>query len=88
MSETESAIEFPCFFPIKALGKSQPELDRIVAELISRHAPGVHASAVKTRASKSGKYTSVTVTIEATSRAQLDAIYIELTECPDIIMSL
>ncbi len=88
MSDTESVIEFPCSFPIKAVGKSHPELDATVVEIILRHASEIAEGAVHSRPSKGGKYTSVTVTIEATSRAQLDAIYMDLSQHPMIIMSL
>ena len=37
---------------------------------------------------ESGKYDAVTVTITATSKAQLDAIYLDLTASPDVIMAL
>ena len=88
MSEQESALKFPCQFPIKALGKAGPELDIRIVEIIRRHAPDFDAGAVTLKPSKSGKYTSVTVTIQATSKQQLDAIYQDLTDCPEVIMAL
>ena len=88
MSEAESLLEFPCQFAIKAMGKSSPDFDAIVVEIVRRHAGDIHEGAVSTRPSKAGTYTSVTVMIEATSRAQLDAIYQGLTDHPDILMAL
>ena len=88
MSKQESALKFPCQFPIKALGKAGPELDIRVVEIIRRHAPDFGAGAVTLKPSKGGKYTSVTVTIQATSKQQLDAIYQDLTDCPEVIMAL
>lgn len=86
--ETDSIIQFPCQFPIKAVGKSDPKLDILVVEIIRRHVPDLHEGAIKTRPSNGGKYTSVTVTVTATSRHQLDAIYQDLTNCPEVIMAL
>jgi putative lipoic acid-binding regulatory protein len=40
------------------------------------------------RPSKQGKYLSVTCTINATSRAQLDALYGELCNHPMVVMAL
>jgi putative lipoic acid-binding regulatory protein len=40
------------------------------------------------KASKHGKYLSVTCTINATSRAQLDALYRELCDHPMVVMVL
>ncbi len=88
MKTTPPAIEFPCLFPIKALGKTQPELDSIVVSIIRRHVADISEGAIKTCQSKGGKYTSVTVTIQAINQEQLDAIYRDLTACPQIIMSL
>lgn len=88
MHETESALQFPCRFPIKAVGKAEVELDLVVVEIVRRHVRDIHEGAVTRRASKGGKYTSVTVVINASSKAQLDEIYRELSACPDVIMAL
>ncbi|MGR9116764.1 MAG: YbeD family protein [Gammaproteobacteria bacterium] len=88
MSEQESALQFPCQFPIKAMGMSSVELDIHVVEIIRRHVDDIHESAITSKPSKGGKYTSVTVTITATSRQQLDAIYQDLTDSPLVLMAL
>lgn len=88
MSNTDSPIQFPCNFPIKAVGKTTPELDILIVEIIRRHVEGINEGAIKTRPSKGGNYLSVTITIEATSQEQLDAIYQDLTDCPEVIMAL
>lgn len=87
MSE-ETLLEFPCQFPIKAMGKSSAQFDVTVVEIVRRHVDDLKEGAVSTRPSKGGKYMSVTVVIEATSRAQLDAIYQDLTDHPEILMAL
>lgn len=90
MSEnpTESLLEFPCQFAIKAMGKSNVDFDLVVVEIVRRHVPNLSEAAVTTRPSKAGTYTAVTVMIEATSREQLDAIYQGLTDHPDVLMAL
>ncbi len=89
MDETdESPLKFPCEFPIKAMGKSDCELDIIVVEIIRRHAPDLAEGAIRTRDSREGNYISVTVTVNATSRAQLDAIYQDLVDCEAVIMAI
>jgi putative lipoic acid-binding regulatory protein len=87
MSE-ETLLEFPCQFPIKAMGKSNIELDLLVIEIVRRHAPDIREGAVSTRPSKDGNYISVTVTVEATSKHQLDAIYQDLSDHPHVLMAL
>ncbi|MCK9608456.1 MAG: DUF493 domain-containing protein [Methylomonas sp.] len=88
MSETESLLEFPCQFAIKAMGKTSADFDTIVVEIVRRHVSDIHEGAVSSRPSKAGTYTSVTVMIEATSREQLDAIYQGLTDHPAVLVAL
>lgn len=87
MTDSETLLEFPCRFPIKVMGKVNVEFDLLVVEIISKHV-AVNADEVATRPSKGGNYLAVTVTIEATSKQQLDAIYIELSQHPHVIMAL
>jgi putative lipoic acid-binding regulatory protein len=87
MSE-DTFFEFPCQFPIKAMGKADLELDLLVIEIIRRHAPDTKESAVTTRPSKDGNFIAVTVIVEASSKQQLDAIYQDLTAHPHVLMAL
>lgn len=86
--EEESPLKFPCDFPIKAMGKSDCDLDMTVVEIVRRHAPDLSEGAVKTRDSRQGNYIAVTVVVRATSRDQLDAIYQDLVDHDDVIMAL
>jgi putative lipoic acid-binding regulatory protein len=40
------------------------------------------------RESGKGNYVSITVTVQATSRAQLDAIYMDLTACELVLYAI
>lgn len=84
----QPALDFPCDFPIKAMGQATQELESVVMEIVRRHAPQVSDEALRSRPSSNGKYLSVTVTVRAESRAQLDAIYIDLTACQQVLMAL
>lgn len=86
--DTESALQFPCRFPIKAMGHAERDLVALVGEIAARHDPDFDADAIRSKASTGGRYVSVTITIHATSRAQLDAIYRELTAREEILMVL
>ncbi len=81
MSE-ETLLEFPCDFPIKIMGKRSDDFAQTVVEIVLRHAPDFAAETVEMRPSKAGNYLAVTCTIRATSKAQLDALYLELTGHP------
>lgn len=86
--DEESPLKFPCEFPIKAMGRATPELEIAVLEIMNRHVPDLGEGAVRTRESRNGNYISITVTIQARSREQLDAIYMELSSCEHIVFSI
>jgi len=86
--QDESILSFPCTFPIKAMGKAEHDIEAVFREIVLRHAPDQQDYSVKVQASSSGTYVSVTVTILASSQAQLDAIYQDLTDHSSILMSL
>ena len=77
----ETLFEFPCQFPVKAMGKNCVELEAVVIEIMNRHVPDLGEGAIKMRPSSKGTYVSITITIQAQSKAQLDAIYMDLTAC-------
>ncbi len=84
----DTALEFPCQFPVKAMGKSSDNFDALIVEIIRPHVDDIKEGDVSSKPSKGGKYTAVTVVINATSKQQLDAIYHSLTEHPDVLMAL
>jgi uncharacterized protein len=84
----ESPFQFPCNFPIKIVGVSAPGFQALVVEQVRRHAPDLDEAAVRVRDSRAGRYQSVTVTVHARDRAQLDAIYRDLSAHPQIKMVL
>jgi putative lipoic acid-binding regulatory protein len=83
-----SALEFPCAFPIKVMGRTQPGFAQEVVDVVQRHAPDFDPSTLEMRASKAGNYLSVTATVNAVSRAQLDDLYRELVRHPMVTMVL
>lgn len=88
MSEQPSLLQFPCVFPIKVMGLAADDFDALVYSLVLRHAPQLAENAIRTRPSSGGKYLAVTVTLQAESQQQVDAIYRELTGCDRIVMVL
>ena len=86
--ESESLVKYPCDFPLKIFGEQHPELAQSVLDVVIKHAPDFVAASMEMRASKTAKYISLTCTIRATSRAQLDAVYQELCAHPLVKMVL
>jgi uncharacterized protein len=89
MSESEETLlEFPCDYLLKVMGRAEPGFDSLVVELVRKHVPDLREGAVSTRPSKGGKWISVTVTLRAESKSQLDAIYLDLTAHEKVVMAL
>lgn len=85
---TETLLEFPCEFPIKVFGAADEAFRENVHAIIQKHAPFIDSGQVSCKPSKGGKYFAITVTIIAESKAQIDAIYMDLTQCADVLMAL
>ncbi len=88
MTLKDSLIEFPCEFPLKIFGKQHAGFAQAVLEVVNKHDPGFVAADMEMRASKNARYISLTCTIKATSREQLDALYQELCDHPLVTMVL
>jgi putative lipoic acid-binding regulatory protein len=76
------ALQFPTDFPIKVMGRRVDGFAQAIVEVVQRHAPDFDPSTLEMRTSKDGNYLSLTATIRATSREQLDALYRALTGHP------
>jgi len=86
--EPQSLLTFPCVFPMKIMGRREDGFAQNVSEIVLRHAPDFHVETIEMRTSKNGRYLSLTVTLNAKSREQLDALYSELSRHPMVLMVL
>jgi putative lipoic acid-binding regulatory protein len=84
----DSLLEYPCDFPIKILGHTRAGFAQTILEVVQRHAPDFDGATLQMKASKRGKYLSITCVIRAASREQLDALYQELCDHPMVVMVL
>jgi putative lipoic acid-binding regulatory protein len=101
-SDRPSLIEYPCEFPIKIIGRvastdtaspseleqARQEFTRTILEIVKFHAPDFDDVNLEARISKKNSYLSLTCTIFATSRAQLDSLYRDLSGHPLVVMVL
>jgi putative lipoic acid-binding regulatory protein len=88
MPAGESLLKFPTVFPIKVMGRREDGFAQVVADIVVRHAPDFDPASMEMRPSRNGRYLGLTVTINARSREQVDAIYLELSSNPMVIMAL
>lgn len=86
--ERDTLLEFPCKFPVKAMGRNEASFQTLVENIILNHAEIYVDEPITTNLSSKGKYLSVTITIEAQSKAQLDRIYQDLTDSEQVLVAL
>jgi len=78
----DTLLEFPCEFPLKVMGEMRDGFAEEILRVVREHAPGFDAARMEMRASSGGKYLSLTCTVTATSKPQLDDLYRALTAHP------
>ncbi len=78
----QSLITYPSAFPIKVMGlQVDGFVDAVLA--VARHFdPDLDLATIERRPSSSGKYLGLTITVNATSRVQLDELYRTLSTHP------
>jgi hypothetical protein len=84
----DSLLRFPCSFPIKVMGRTQDGFAQAIVVVVQRHVPDFDAATMEMRASRAGRYLSLTCTVNASSRDQLDNLYRELTTHPMVALVL
>jgi len=101
-SDRPSLIEYPCEFPIKIIGRvastgsasaaeleqRRQEFTQVILAIVKFHAPDFDDANLEARISKKNTYLSLTCTIYATSRGQLDSLYQDLCDQPMVVMVL
>lgn len=84
----ETLLSFPTDFPIKVMGRRSDDFAQLVLGIVMKHAPDFDAATLEMRPSKNGNFLSVTATVNAQSKQQLDDLYRELTSNPQVLMAL
>lgn len=88
MTDDTQGFEFPCDYEVKAMGLDDGRFHEVVISIIERHCETIRMDTLRTRASRAGKYVSVSLVVVAQSREQLDAIYDDLTAHEKVLMRL
>jgi putative lipoic acid-binding regulatory protein len=86
--ESKGGLVFPTDFTIKIFGKADEQFQKNVLAIIRQHLQHLPENAIVERHSKDKKYLALSVTVHAESKEMLDAIYQDLTKCPDVLMAL
>lgn len=75
---TDYQWTFPCSLPIKIMGPARATLKPLALSIIQQHVPDYSGSNLCETCSKTGKYISLTATIEFQNKTQIDALFAEL----------
>jgi len=81
-------LKYPILFPLKVIGLDEPDFEDFVVEIGRRHVPELLEENIISRLSKEKKYRSVSFEFIAESRAQMDALYAELSSHKRVLMIL
>lgn len=87
-SNDESLIQFPCDFTLKIMGKTDNDFETIATGIVKKHFPKTELVNTQKKLSKDKNYLSLSITVHATSKAELDALYQELSQTKEILMVL
>jgi uncharacterized protein len=79
---SESLIKYPSRFPVKVMGPKVDGFVHAVTMIARQFDPTFDAATIELRDSRAGNYLGITITINATSREQLDELYRTLSTHP------
>ena len=86
--ENQPVIEYPILFPLKVIGLDEEDFAEFAIEIVRRHVPELLEENITSRLSGGDKYRSVSFEFIAESRAQVDALYVELSSHKRVLMIL
>ncbi len=82
----ESPLKFPTDLPIKVFGRNDAVFRAAVVEIVEKHYGKAYT--IAELESKQAAYLSLTITVRAESRAQIDAVYRDFVASEHILMAL
>jgi putative lipoic acid-binding regulatory protein len=85
-SADESLLKFPTELPIKVFGRNDAEFRDAVVEIVEKHYGSAYT--ITEVESKQAAYVSLTITVRAESRAQIDAVYRDFVASERVLLAL
>ena len=84
----DDIMQFPCDLPIKVFGRNDADFPDAAYSIVKAHVDTLERSDMTTQSSRKGKFLSLTINIRAESRAQVDAVYEDLSASACVLMVL
>lgn len=85
---SDEIMQFPCELPIKVFGRNDAAFADAAFEIVRTHVETLERSDITQQASRRGRFVSLTINITAQSRAQVDAVYEDLSASEAVLMVL
>ena len=82
----DSLLKFPTDLPLKVFGRNDVEFRAEVVAIVEKHYGKAYS--ITEQHSKQAAYVSLTITVRAESRAQVDAVYRDFVANERILMAL
>lgn len=86
--QNTTQIQFPAEVTLKVLGKNNPEFEQKAIMITHQFFPDLKENAISQRLSKDNNYLSLSITVLAENREQLDELYKAYTAAPEILAAL
>lgn len=87
-SSDKPALNFPCDFTFKIMGKTSIQFEATVLAILKAHFPEITQQQLLSKESSDGNYISISATVYADSKQQLDNTYRALTNSPEVMVAL
>ena len=84
--DEETIMKFPCDFVLKIMGRTDSDFEKKAIAIIQKRFLDFDASRIEKKFSKDKNFLSLSMTVFAQSKAQLDAVYHALTAEKSILM--
>ncbi len=88
MSDQDTLMTFPHDYPLKVMGRNNDDFRSLVLGIVQKHMGEIDHALIEERPSRDSTYLGLTITVRALSKAQLDALYMELTACEKVMVAL
>lgn len=87
-SPKKEVFTFPCAFPLKVIVRASEGVEAEIQRWLETIVGPLEKGAVCSRPSRNGAFLAITATFTARSREQLERIYQELKQRPDVMFSI
>lgn len=88
MTKEQTLMTFPCEFQIKIIGNNSTLFAVDIINITRKHFPETKDQSIEKKPSQQGNYLAISITLYVEDQPQLDALYMELTQHPEIKMVL